>query len=167
MKRLYLGHRVPNIPWWWIFAAFWFGFAFQPHQWERIYDEHFDDNVWFHANLALIPQTEGPPDIDYQYFATRFMSGVWTAHIELEPRTDGGPPRRLNSRKGRGDYSPLRSGGDPWTWHAFFSGDHLDRRPPPEPNVPYRVCANYDLGTTSGVARSYGPFCTEFYDPKA
>jgi hypothetical protein len=149
--------RVKQRNWWIVLLLLWAALVFNEsliRSWDVI-----DKRPFVTAKLTVIGTT---PFVKYEINARVNASGVWTATVHRAEDN-----KRLATRKGDGDYSPLRKGGL-WTWDDFFTDSRLAFSPPapPVPDESYYICVFYAVSSNrSDVFRQTKRFCSEVVEP--
>lgn len=155
VARFALGSRLPNLRWWTIILLGWIFLLARGTVHETL-DELSDGTSWISARVEMMNDGH----IRYGVCAFRPISGVWTAKIY---DAEG---RRIDSRKGLGDYSKPDGCVAPgaWTWTDFFTGYRAD--PPEVPDFPFRICVQYRMTSIETDVTKHSPaFCSEIHDP--
>lgn len=149
--------RLPRLKWWSLIVIGWLALLARDEL-ARGLDEIWPRAPWVSATVEILPpDIEGaPPVIRYRAEAHRALqSTVWTAVIY------DATGKRLETRKGRGDYRRNPPPARPWAWDDFFRG--FSSVSPAVPAGPFRICVSYNAVALSG-ATDHGPdWCSDLY----
>lgn len=150
-------HGVSNGQFWGLLGCLWLAFLLAEPIRATIDD--VTSPPWFEASIAFTPGgPNGKPWIVYDRTIRRPLSGNWQVEVQV-----AAPDQRRKSCGGSANsqYFESESGNSLFGW-AYFIG-----RDCPVPDLPFRICASWDMTDAHSRSRLFGPACTEFHDPAA
>ena len=119
-------------------------------------DNHTQGVPWFKAEIGITSDGR----VSYYRDINRQMRGDWTAVVQIPLRTRDGF-RTICDGDGSWTYRVGDSGllDEPMEFERFTDGCSM-------PSVPFRLCADYVMEDLKGRRASFGPFCSDLFDPR-